>query len=524
MTPSFELRSVLTVGAIAAGLSLVLRATFAKGRQYKAAKGYSLPPGPTPIPIIGSALSIKASEPWVTYAQWSARYGDIFMIRVLNQDIIVISSEKIAKALLERRSSVYSDRPYLATREPFGWTFNFGWTPYGDRWRSQRRMFHQVFRADAAVAFHPVQLQKARQLVLDLLNSPGDYATHLQRFSAAVIMSIVYDYEIDPHHDHLVELFERGNSLAMEGLTPESASVVATFPFVLSLPEWFPGARLARKATLSKQCAMQMISEPFEHARKRVADGTASPGMAPDLLRTIEDAGDSARIQLVKETCASAFVAGAETATSTLHFFVLAMLQYPQVQKRAQAEIDEVVGVGRLPNFDDRSSLPYVEAVLRETLRMYPVAPLGKYNLQCKHFYFDDSQGFHTRPRVTTALSLGRAMYRNEDKYPEPNVFKPERFFVGGRLNDEVSTASLVFGFGRRMCPGRYTADASVWAAMVTILSLLNISKPLDDQGNEIEVNPQFTYGVTTAPLPFPCSITPRQPGLDISKLLEPVV
>ena len=100
-------------------------------------------------------------------------------------------------------------------------------------------------------------------------------------------MSIVYDYEVAPDRDHFVELFERGNALALESLTPEASSVIGAFPFrkwspfrctgtiklinisVLSLPEWFPGAILKRKAVISKRCATQMISEPFEHARKR---------------------------------------------------------------------------------------------------------------------------------------------------------------------------------------------------------------------------------------------------------------
>ncbi|KAF9239604.1 cytochrome P450 [Melanogaster broomeanus] len=462
-------------------------------KLWRKKRGFPLPPGPTPLPFIGNAFSINSSKPWVTYAEWAARYGRFlllfqfnspaglssifdrqetyFMIRVLNQDIIVLSSEKIVRDLLDGRSSVYSDRPYIATRDPFGWSFNFG--------------------AEAAVAFHPLQLHTARQLISDLLKSPGDYATHLQRFSAATIMSIVYDYEIAPDHDRLVELFERGNSLAMEGLTPETASVVAAFPFVLSLPEWFPGARIARKAAMSKQCAIEMISEPFEYARKREADGTAAPAMAIDLLRSMKGADDPSHLQLVKETCATA---RAETTTSTLHWFILAMLQNPEVQKRAQAEIDTVVGTDRLPHFDDRPSLPYVEAVFREILRMYPIGPLGIPHATTT----DDIYEGHFIPKGSTIVVNIWAILHNEDTYPGPDVFKPERFFVDGELNDENPADGLVFGFGRRVCPGRYTADASVWVAIASILSALNISKALDEEGNEIDFSPKFTYGVTS--------------------------
>lgn len=107
-------------------------------------------------------------------------------------------------------------------------------------------------------------------------------------------------------------------------------------------------------------------------------------------------------------------------------------------------------------------------------------------------------------------------MHHNEDAYPEPDVFKPERFFVNGKLNEDKSTDSFAFGFGRyfdifffhfipsltlfvrRVCPGRYNADSSVWAAMVSILCAFKITKARGEQGEELEFEPSFSYGVTT--------------------------
>ncbi|KAG9318129.1 cytochrome P450 [Chiua virens] len=192
-------------------------------------------------------------------------------------------------------------------------------------------------------------------------------------------MSIVYDYEVAPGHDPLVELFDRGNVLAMEGLTPETSSIVEAFPFGkwLVLLQWFPGGIFRRKATVSHNCAMEMIEEPFKHARNLEASSHFGSAVALDLLKRAEDVDDPSQLLLIRNTCATAFVAGAETTASTLQSFMLAMLQYPEVQEKAQAEIDAVIGINRLPNFDDRPNLPYIEAILTETLRMYAVIPLG---------------------------------------------------------------------------------------------------------------------------------------------------
>ncbi|KAG6370802.1 cytochrome P450 [Boletus reticuloceps] len=259
-------------------------------------------------------------------------------------------------------------------------------------------------------------------------------------------MSIVYDYDVAPEHDHLVELFERGNTLALESLTPEASSIIDAFPFGKCLPEWFPGAVLRRKADLSKHCAMQMIEEPFEYATKREAMGSSTSAMALDLLRATKDVDDPSQLQLSKDTCVTAFV-GLPHATT-----------------------------------DD-----------------------------------DNYEGFFI-PKGSTLVANIWAIYHNGYAYPEPDVFKPERFFVGGKLRGDKSTESLAFGFGRRACPGHYNADNSVWIAIVLILCALKIAKARGEQGEELDFEPTFSYGVTTSPDPFPCSITLRL-NVDIHKL-----
>ncbi|KAG8213046.1 cytochrome P450 [Butyriboletus roseoflavus] len=330
-------------------------------------------------------------------------------------------------------------------------------------------------------------------------------------------MSIVYDYEVASNHDHLVELFERGNALAMESLTPETASIIDAFPFLLSLPEWFPGSFFRRKAVVSRDCATQMIAEPFDYATssEHEATGSGASTVALDLLKNTKDVDDPSQLQLLKDTCATAFVAGAETTASTLQCFMFAMLQHPEVQERAQAEIDMVVGTNRLPNFDDRPNLPYIEATFMETLRMYPVVPLAIPHGTTDDDIYEDV----FIPKGSAVVANIWAMHRNEDDYPEPDIFKPERFLVDGRLNGDKSTDSLAFGFGRRVCPGRYTADGSVWAAIVSILYAFKITKAVDEQGKEVDFEPTFSTGVTTCPNPFPCSITLRSSNINIHKL-----
>ncbi|KAF9236886.1 cytochrome P450 [Melanogaster broomeanus] len=464
--------STLTVGVIAAALVALVRLVKARRRT----QGLCLP-GPTPLPFIGNALSINTACSLdhlrrVGFLLWLATS---FRRCMFSENMIIINSEKVAKILLDRRSNLYSDRPNLITRVPYGWSFHFAWQPYGEQWRLSRKLFHQFFRAEASVEYHPVQLQKARQLVLDLIKDPSDYPNHLQRHA----------------------------------LLPENASIISTFPFVLRLPTWFPGAIFSRRAALSKKCAEEMLSAPFEYVRKRESDGAPSFTIVSNLLRSEKHTDDPSVIQLIKEVAATGFIAGAETSASTMHTFFLVLVQNPEVQKRAQAEIDDVVGMDRLPNFDDRPSLPYVEATLRETMRMYPIVPLSLPHATVRDDIFE---GISFRKDLR---SFRTAMLRDPETYPEPNSFKPERFFKDGKLDEEPSTSNIGYGFGRRICPGRYAADASIWAGLVTFLSTMTISKALDAQGREIDFDPEFTCSVTSCPTPFPCAIVPRRAGLD---------
>jgi hypothetical protein len=127
-------------------------------------------------------------------------------------------------------------------------------------------------------------------------------------------------------------------------------------------------------------------------------------------------------------------------------------------------------------------------------------------------------------------------MCHDEEKYPNPSEFDPDRFLnPDGTLTDD--TVSVVWGFGRRICPGRYLGEASLWSAMACLLAVFKFSKAKDETGRENEINPQWKAGLTMyAALdfrgemliylfrrlqPFPCSITPRNGEMDITALKD---
>ncbi|KAG1788818.1 cytochrome P450 [Suillus plorans] len=484
---------------------------FIRNRQKK------LPPGPVPLPLLGNILSVDTKEPWLTYAKWATTYGDLVFVQLLGQEIVVINSQHVAEALMDKRSRIYSDKPTIATLDPFGWSVIFAFTGYGDEWRLCRRLFHQTFRPNSALKFRPMQIQRAREMIVNLIDDPQQYHSHFATFSSSVAMSVTYGYQTSPHDDPLVRIAENALALGLPVVTTERAILLKTFPFLLKLPDWCLGSSIKREAQASTNHMTEMVEVPFQYTQQHMAENLVFGqfSMVAENLQRMEKQDQTSRPSFegaLKKAATSAIAGSYETTTSVLMAFALAMVSYPYVQKRAQAEIDSVVGRDRLPTFEDRASLPYVESVIRETLRWQPVVPLVP-----RATSSDDIYEGHFIPKGMTVMYNIWSISRDAKRYPDASTFIPERFMnADGALTDD-DPADYIFGLGRRRCPGRYAADASVWSAIVTMLATVEFSPAKDDQGKVIEFAPQFTTGLTHSVTVFACSILPRShvhPGL----------
>ncbi|KIJ60843.1 hypothetical protein HYDPIDRAFT_116705 [Hydnomerulius pinastri MD-312] len=445
------------------------------------------------------------SRPWLLFAEWHKQYGPLVYTNI-GQPMLIIDSESIARELLEKRSSKYSSRPQTPTFDLYGW----GWTtvvlPYNDRWRQHRRFYMHGFRPDVAVQWRPFQLQKARTLLLNLLTSPMDHEQHISTFTASTVMSVTFGYNTAPRDDPLVEVVNQAMVLLVKGSAISKIIFFTMFPFLQYLPTWLPGLGFYRDAQASRKVSRLMLDAPFEFVKKSMADGKAQISLVSEFLsRQDEDGGSYDGEDIVKEVAASGFSAGFETTSSYLMAFLLAMTMDYSIQERAQAEIDSVVGKGRLPDFDDRPSLPYVEALLRELMRWHQVAPFGVGHAVTEDDVYD---GVFIPKNTIVTVNIW-AIAHDKSKYPDPHTFNPSRFLTPeGKLNDD--DMHVIFGFGRRICPGRHLAAASLWAAIVSILATFDIRKAKDEKGDDIEITPIFAPGATSRPLPFPCKITPR--------------
>jgi len=200
---------------------------------------------------------------------------------------------------------------------------------------------------------------------------------------------------------------------------------------------------------------------------------------------------------------------------STLESFVLAMMAYPEIQRTAQQEIDGITDRKRLPDFADRESLPYLNALFLELLRWSSVVPLGLPHMVTQ----DDEYCSSKFKKGTTVIPNTWACMHDGEDFPEPNVFRPERFIVQSPTDRERKSPpdprTYVFGYGRRVCPGKHLAESVVWIAIAYMLATLDLSTDADMSRLTSHPDEYFQSTVVARqPKAFPCHVTVRSPTL----------
>ncbi|KAN0137800.1 cytochrome P450 [Lactarius tabidus] len=477
-------------------------------RDRRRRRGVPYPPGPTPWPIIGNLLDSPKQSQWTTYAEMAKKHGDILYLQVFGQAIVVLCSLSGIKDLLEKRGEIYSDRPTLPMHHIMEVDWLLPVTEYGERWREGRKIADRSLRPGAISPFHQRIEEKTRTFLGQILASPADFRGHIELFQGKIIMSIVYGYDLK-EKDKIVEApVQLGNILAR--LVLPGAALVNHLPFLRHIPSWVPWFSYEPLAQEGRELGRRTMNEPIDFVKNTMRDGTAVSSLAREQLLEVEVLnGPEYHVQedVVKRVLGSMFQAGVDTTVSSMTSLFVALTLYPEVQKRARAQIDSVISRDRLPTFEDRPRLPYIEAICKELLRWQMVLPLGFPHASTEDCVY---RGFFI-PKGSIMITNSWAILHNPDLYPDPETFKPERFLnEDGTFRDDP-TISLAFGAGKRICPGRHLVDATLFIVTASLLSVFNVTKARDKHGHEIPVSPMVQAdSILIHPVKFECSIAPR--------------
>jgi len=257
-------------------------------------------------------------------------------------------------------------------------------------------------------------------------------------------------------------------------------------------------------AEIGRTLSQEMLYPPMQFVKESIIGGTARPSLALEYLQQFGELSESDRSEAEKTLAGalgSIYIAGADTTVTTMLTLLVACLVHPEAQQRARDEIDSVVGRERLPSFEDRPRLPFIDAMCKEVLRWRPLVPLAVPHMAAEDGFYN---GYFI-PKGAMVSGNAWAILRDPEIYPEPEIFKPERFLDSdGTLRDDPIVSSA-FGYGKRICPGRHVVDTTLFIFVASLLSVFRIEKAKGDQSEY-----KYTGGGISRPEPFSCSFIPR--------------
>ncbi|KAK4508173.1 hypothetical protein PRZ48_001911 [Zasmidium cellare] len=479
-----------------AGVLVLCGALFHVSQQAR-----NLPNGPFSLPLVGTLALFRERKMFhIRLRDWAYQYGDFFHFKIGRSPVFVLSSPKAINDLLIKQGSVYSSRPRLSNQASLiTQNSRIVALPYDDQWRKQRKLYHDLLGMQNSKIFMPFQGFESRQSLLNLLDHPGDFWKEVTRYSASVTFGMLLRCRFESSEAMIPRKLQARMGLMFKNISP-GRWLVDWIPILDRLPDALAPWR--RKAIQLREQIMPFFAVFYHRIKEQVERGEAPECFLASIL---QEKGANLRPEEPPHIIATTMAAGTDTTATTLQHFVKAAVLYPDVMREAQREIDSVVGRDRLPNWEDRSSLLYIAAMITETHRWASAVPIAFPHATSRQDKYRDS----IIPSGATVIGNVYAIHNDPKVFLKPDEFMPERYLPKTDPRAAPDAAHMdshySYGFGRRECPGRHVADASLFIVISRMLWAF------DFVGNpEKPPGPGHSGGPVYGPARFEATARPR--------------
>ncbi|KAJ9550978.1 hypothetical protein OSB04_015023 [Centaurea solstitialis] len=469
-----------------------------------------LPPGPSPWPLIGN-LNLIGPLPHQSLHKLSQTYGELMYLKFGSTPVVVASSPEMAKLLLRTHDHVFASRPSTAAGRLTHFNCrSVGFSPYGPYWIQGRKIYYnEVFSAKKLSFFEYIRVEECKILrsrLHALSGEPIMLKGHLSRCTLSVISRMVLGrkYISESEGEKEVVTFVEFREMLDEFFVLNGT---------LNIGDWIPWMQfmdlqgyVKRMKTLRKRLD-RFLEHVLEDHRERMrdeGDDFVVKDVVDSLLKMVDDPNLEVKIDFndVKGLTQDLVAGGTETSALTVEWAMSELIKQPHLIKKAIEELDIVIGTERWVEENDLPNLPFLDSILKETMRLHPVAILPPHlSIQdCKVAGYDIAKGTLI---FTNSWSIGR----DPNFWDDPESFRPERFF--GRDIDVKGQhfELLPFGSGRRMCPGYNFALLMTSSLLANMLQGFTWKLPKNMRCEDI--NMDEVYGLSTT-RKFPLYIIPE--------------
>ncbi|KAH9693258.1 cytochrome P450 83B1 [Citrus sinensis] len=426
-------------------------------QRYKTIKSIALPPGPRGLPFIGNLHQFDYSNPQNYFWRLSKQYGPMVSLRLGSVPILVVSSAKMAEEVLKTHDLQFCGRPALVSQQKVSYNgLDVAFAPYNAYWREIRKI---------SVASKPVNLSEL-----------------MKSLTSSITCRIGFGKSYEVEDQGISERSRFGALLA------ETQSLIVGFFFADYFPSmgWVDNItgmirRLERTFKEFDAFHQELIEEHMDPARIK----TEQEDIVDVLLQLWKQGGSKVDLTWdhIKAVLMDVLIAGTDTSAATLIWALTYLMKNCRVMKKVQEEIRSLIRNKDFVDEDDVEKLSYLRAVVKETLRMQPVAPLlipRETTEKCKIDRYEI-------PQKTRVFVNAWAIGRDPETWENPNEFYPERF-IDSPIDFKGQHFELIpFGAGRRICPGIQMGIATVDLALANLLYKFDWEMPFGMHNDDLD-------------------------------------
>ncbi|MBA0780579.1 hypothetical protein Gotri_004665 [Gossypium trilobum] len=454
-----------------------------------------LPPSPPSLPLIGHLhmLMFDNSAPHLFLYKLSQKYGPLMFLRFGFRPTLVVSSARMAEEVMKTHDLDFCSRPNLCAARKLSYNASdLSFSPYNHYWREMRKvcvvhLFSRVqkyrhIREDEVARL----IEKICQFSID--SKPINLSEAIMCFSSLIICRVGFGKRYD----------EQGiESSRFHRLLKESQALLSSFCFT----DYFPFMGWADRfmGFLNRlEITFKEFDTFFQELIDEHLDSNKLKSEQEDIvdvllrIRTDHNFSFEPTIDHIKAILMDIFIAGTDTAAATMIWVMSFLMKNPKCLKKAQVEVRDLVGEKGFVNEDDVQGLIYLKAVIKETFRLQPVAPL----LLPRETRRKCSIGGYEVPDKTLVYVNAWAIGREPEAWENPQDFCPERF-IGSSIDYKGLNFNLIpFGAGRRVCPGMHMGVAEVELGLANLLYRFDWEMP--NGMNREDLDFDAVHGLTT--------------------------
>ncbi|KAM5145968.1 cytochrome P450 2G1-like [Mantella aurantiaca] len=447
-----------------------------------------LPPGPTPLPLLGNALQLGGGDILNSLMKMREKYGDVFTIYFGSHPVVVVNGYIAVKEVYVDRGDDFLARGHASIFDTAFQNLGFAFTTDMDRWRELRRFSLSALR-DFGMGKKSIEdyiVEESQCLVIEFKKIKGSFFDPQQffnKFAGNVIFSIMFGHRHDYEDTELLDIVN-AMSETFRIISSHWGKVFAMLPRIM---QYIPGKHHTIFSNMKK--FQQYVEKIVENNKETLDPDNPRNYVDAFLVKMEKDKNNSHTVYNYKNLIASTlqiFFGGVETTSSTLTYVFLIFMKNPDVLSKVCDEIDCIIGQDRSPKMQDRNHMPFTNAVIHEMQRYIDLIPMGVTRKTTRDIEF---RGYYL-PKDTNVYPMITTVLKDPACFPYPDEFNPRNFLKENgkfRKNDGF----MALAAGKRNCIGEALARMEIFLLVVTILQnfVLKPELPIED----LDINPDVS-------------------------------